>query len=218
MKRITIKGLCLLLWCTKFHIDIWSRLWVIGLWNVENQIHTHTHTSGRQLKITFLDVLDYSEYLDTNIRKKKNSRQHSFLIASSASQLPQWGSKNVKKLYLLIFIHDGTLIKNLLDLWYLVWSFTSCASKLTSFRHSCTLYIIYSVNWIEDMESVFLSQIKRRLRIMSDRSQNMNSIWRSTGRKATSSNECEVSCLSEAWADITRVEVVASPCDVNKFS
>ena len=39
-------------------------------------------------------------------------------------------------------------------------------------------------------------------------------IWRSKGRKATSSNECEVSCLSEARADITRVEVVASPCDV----
>ena len=33
--------------------------------------HAHTDTSGRQLKITFLDVLDYSEYLDTNIRKKK---------------------------------------------------------------------------------------------------------------------------------------------------
>ena len=79
MKIITIKGQCLLHWCTKFHIDIWSRLWVIGLWNVENQIHTHTHTPGRQLKITFIDVLDYSEYLDTNIRKKKISRKHSFL-------------------------------------------------------------------------------------------------------------------------------------------
>ena len=30
---------------------------------------THTHTSGRQLKIKFLDVLDYSEYSDTNISK-----------------------------------------------------------------------------------------------------------------------------------------------------
>ena len=28
---------------------------------------THTHTSGRQLKIKFLEVLDYSEYSDTNI-------------------------------------------------------------------------------------------------------------------------------------------------------
>ena len=28
-----------------------------------------THTSGRQLKIIFLDVLDYSEYSDTNISK-----------------------------------------------------------------------------------------------------------------------------------------------------
>ena len=31
--------------------------------------HTHTraHASRRQLKITFLDVLDYSEFADTNI-------------------------------------------------------------------------------------------------------------------------------------------------------
>ena len=32
------------------------------------------------------------------------------------SWLPQWESKIVKKLYLLVFIHDGTSIKNLLDL------------------------------------------------------------------------------------------------------
>ena len=30
---------------------------------------THTHTSGRQLKIPFLGVLDYFEYSDTNISK-----------------------------------------------------------------------------------------------------------------------------------------------------
>ena len=33
---------------------------------------THTHTSGHQLKITFLDVLDYSEHSDTKDSKKKN--------------------------------------------------------------------------------------------------------------------------------------------------
>ena len=33
-----------LLHCTKFHIDISSGLWVIGVWNVENRAHTHTHT------------------------------------------------------------------------------------------------------------------------------------------------------------------------------
>ena len=48
-------------------------------------LHTHTHTrartqpSGRKLKIIFLEVLDYSEYSDTDISKKKISRKHSFL-------------------------------------------------------------------------------------------------------------------------------------------
>ena len=63
MKIVTLKGLWLFHWCRKFHIDISSRLWVIGVWNVENW----TDTPGRQLKITFLDVLDSSEYSDTNI-------------------------------------------------------------------------------------------------------------------------------------------------------
>ena len=87
MKIVTIKGVWLLHWRTNFYIDISSRLWVIGVSNVENRTHTHTrthahthtHTSERQLKITFLDVLDYSEYSDTNISKKKISRKHSFL-------------------------------------------------------------------------------------------------------------------------------------------
>ena len=74
IKILTIKGFWLLHWCTKFHIGISSRLWVIGVWNVRNRAHlharTHTHTSGRQLKITFFDVLDYSEYSDTNISEK----------------------------------------------------------------------------------------------------------------------------------------------------
>ena len=35
------------------------------IWN--SGLHTHTHTSGHQLKILFFDVLDHSEYADTNI-------------------------------------------------------------------------------------------------------------------------------------------------------
>ena len=89
MKIVTIKELWLLDSCTIFHIDTSSRLWVIGVWNIENQTHTHkrthTHTSGRQLKITFLDVLDYSEYSDTYISK--------FFFARK--QLSQWGSKKL---------------------------------------------------------------------------------------------------------------------------
>ena len=99
-------------------------------WKSDTQ--AHTDTSGRQIKITYLDVLDYSGYLDTNIWKKK-----------------------FHEIVFIDIIHEGTLIKNLLDLWYLVWSLTSCASKSTSFRHWCTLYILYSVNWIADMKSVF---------------------------------------------------------------
>ena len=48
-------------------------------WKSDTYSHTQTHASGRQLKITFLDVLDYSECSDTNISKKKFSRKHSFL-------------------------------------------------------------------------------------------------------------------------------------------
>ena len=39
---------------------------------------SQTHTSGRQLKMTFLDVLDYSEYSDTNILNCF-SQKHSLL-------------------------------------------------------------------------------------------------------------------------------------------
>ena len=46
---------------------------------------THTHTSGRQLKITFFDVLYYSEYSNTNMSKKKFSRKQSFLSEEAKS-------------------------------------------------------------------------------------------------------------------------------------
>ena len=110
---VTIKGLWLLRWCTKFHIDTSSRLWVIGVWNVENRTythkrtpahththtntHTHTHTSGRQLKIKFLDVLDYSEYSDTNVLKNFFSRKQ------------QWGSKIMRyaTVLMIIFVYSS---------------------------------------------------------------------------------------------------------------
>ena len=88
MKIVTMKGLWLFHWRTKFHINILSRLWVIELWNVENRTHTHTHThtSERQLKIIFLEVLDYSECFDTNISRNE---------MSTKTLLPQWGRKNI---------------------------------------------------------------------------------------------------------------------------
>ena len=55
--------------------------WGLKRWKSDTHVHTHTHshTSGRQLKIEFLNVLKYSEYSDTSISKKKISRKHSFL-------------------------------------------------------------------------------------------------------------------------------------------
>ena len=38
-----------------------------GLKIRKSSTYTHIHTSGRQLKIIFLGVLDHSEYFDTNI-------------------------------------------------------------------------------------------------------------------------------------------------------
>ena len=112
MKIVTIKVLWLLHLRNKFHINISSRLWVIGVSNVENRTHTHTHThthtSGRQLKIPFLDVLDYSEYSDTNISKKN------FFTKTASS---------VRKQNSLIFqikqfrIFDHFKISQLLQFW-----------------------------------------------------------------------------------------------------
>ena len=42
-------------------------------------------TSGRQLKTTFFDVLDYSEYSDTNISKFFFPQKHSFLSKEATS-------------------------------------------------------------------------------------------------------------------------------------
>ena len=71
MKIVKIKDMWLLHCCTKFQLDISSPLQVMVVQKVESQVHTYTntytHTAGRRLKITFLDVLDYSEYSDTNI-------------------------------------------------------------------------------------------------------------------------------------------------------
>ena len=112
MKIVTIKGLWLLHWCSKFHIDISSRLWVIGVSNIENR--THTHTSGRQLKIPFLDILNFSEYSDTNISIFFCSRKHSFLseegkVRSQLNESPRgYAFKNISFFVIssqLIFKH-----------------------------------------------------------------------------------------------------------------
>ena len=62
----------------------------------KSDTHAHTHTSGCQLKITFLDVLYYYEYWDTNIRKKKKKNREN--IASSVK-------KQTRKKIVFIDIH-----------------------------------------------------------------------------------------------------------------
>ena len=117
----------------------------------------------------------------------------------------------MKKLYLFIFIHAGMLIKNLLDLWYLVLSVTSCASKSTSFRHWSILYIICSVIELKTWSVFFY----RKLSVDYEsclRYHNMNSIWRSKGKRATSSNECEVSCRRSRCQSVWRKQFfITSP-------
>ena len=85
MKIVKIEGLWLLHWRTKFHIDISH----IG--HIHTHAHTHTHASGRQLKITFLDVLNYSEYSDTDISKKK-------IFTKTASSVRKQKTKKIQYL------------------------------------------------------------------------------------------------------------------------
>ena len=80
MKIVTIEGVWLLHCCTKFQLDLSSHLWIILGWKLVER----THTSGRQLKIIFLEVLDHSEYSDTNIsnffsRKQQKNWENWFI-------------------------------------------------------------------------------------------------------------------------------------------
>ena len=65
MKIVKIEGAWLLHWCTKSQSDISRCSWVIVVYwsKVKNRIYTHIN----QLKITFLDVSEYSQYSDSNI-------------------------------------------------------------------------------------------------------------------------------------------------------
>ena len=64
MKIVPIKGLSLRHWCTKFHIDISSRYWVIGVWNVENRIHAHTHPHENEIYMRHIQLLGMKIYFE----------------------------------------------------------------------------------------------------------------------------------------------------------
>ena len=81
--------------------------WGLKRWKSDTHAHTytrtHTHTSGCQLKIKFLDVLDYSEYSDTNISKKKFSPKDSFLNEEAKFRLDS------RKFLFVIFLNPVSI-------------------------------------------------------------------------------------------------------------
>ena len=93
MKIGTTKRACLLHCCNEFQLNISSCLWIIVVWKLESWAHIQTRTHTRtQLKIIFLDVLDYSEYSDTNISYffHKNVASSVRKQNTQFSLLPHW--------------------------------------------------------------------------------------------------------------------------------
>ena len=60
--------------------------------------HTHTHISERQLKIIFLDVLDYSEYSDANIMTFFHENIASSMMKQKNWKIKFWKKKFIKKI------------------------------------------------------------------------------------------------------------------------
>ena len=68
-KIVTIKEAWLLHWCTKFQLDISSRLWVIGVWKVENRAHAHIHTHTHTHTHTHIQTSAENHISNTNVSK-----------------------------------------------------------------------------------------------------------------------------------------------------
>ena len=64
IKIVTSEEAWLLHCCTELQLDVSSHSWIIVVWKLESQAHVHIH--ARIYKIVFHDVLDCSEYSDTN--------------------------------------------------------------------------------------------------------------------------------------------------------
>ena len=62
--------------------------WGLKRWKSDTHAHmyirTQTHTSGSQLKIKFLNVLNYSDDSDTNIWNFFFPRKHSLFLSEEA--------------------------------------------------------------------------------------------------------------------------------------
>ena len=90
MKIVAIKGLWLLHWCTKFYINISSRLWVNGVSNVENRTHTRTHTYIRTPAKNHISRRFRLFWVLWNLYLKIFfSREHSFLGEEAKCCKPQ---------------------------------------------------------------------------------------------------------------------------------
>ena len=104
---------------------------------------THTHTSGRQLKITFLDVLDYSEYSDTNISK------YLTLISRGSKKWKMYSKSIIKPnatvLGLRIIYEGRETRRGIIRGWPMTVSKCTLKSKITFFLQ----FFIIDVNTFE---------------------------------------------------------------------
>ena len=125
----------------------------------------------RQLKITFLDVLDYSEYFDTNI---SNFFFHENIASAVRQQytFSVFGSKAQRRLVTTVFSSYTKYWENVNILWPTI-NFYSFRVRRNKNQH------IIAHALIQDREYWLINNIAEK------------------GRKATTSNACEISCQSE---------------------
>ena len=111
----------------------------------KSDTHAHTHTSGRQLKITSLDVLDYSEY---SISKKKFSRKHSFLSDEAKITKNCFYADVIHNFIVNFFLHTVFVVIFMCNLRGGAWNenfYTRCIKILVTKR--TRLHNVNSLDW-----------------------------------------------------------------------
>ena len=151
MKIVTIKGLWLLHWCTKFHIDISSRLWVIGVWIIENRTHTHTckHAHIHIQKMIFLDVFFvFHENIAFSMRKQKrpelvNKKSVVFHHDNARLQISLVTRQKMRELGWKVLMHPPYSPDLAPSDYYLFWSLKNSLNdvKLAS-KEACENHLV----------------------------------------------------------------------------